>query len=106
MFESFIIGFGCFSLGAVLGGIIVHYIALVKEFTLRGLTSVVAILGGAGVIKVFELMGTSPSELYWMYPVGLLAGAIVVGAVHWNPGETRRRRKPSIGDSASSLDNE
>ncbi|MDP9412756.1 MAG: hypothetical protein M3Q08_01415 [Pseudomonadota bacterium] len=82
MSDEFLIGLGCTSLGAVIGGIIAHYIANVSEFTLRSLVSVVAILGGAGVIKVFDIMGSPPNVYFWLYPVGLLLGLGTVASVH------------------------
>ncbi|MBS0254777.1 MAG: hypothetical protein JSS36_06090 [Proteobacteria bacterium] len=78
----FVIGLGCWCLGAVIGGIVAHYIANVREFTLRGMTATVAVLGGAGVIGVFQLMGTPPTTAFWMYPVGLLVGLGMVAS--WN----------------------
>lgn len=89
MGDNIIIGIGCWSLGAVIGGIVVHYIAKVHEFNLRGLTAVVAVLGGAGIIKVFEIMGTQPSVAYWFYPVGLLIGAGGVAALNISDDKSR-----------------
>ena len=88
MGEGFLIGLGCWALGATIGGIVVHYIANVKEFTLRGLTSTVAILGGAGVIGIFKLMGTPPTVAFWMYPVGLLIGAGFIALLYTKEDET------------------
>ncbi|PSO16951.1 hypothetical protein [Bradyrhizobium sp. MOS003] len=89
MFFTVIAGIGCTCLGMVVGGIVAFYIAKVREFTLRGLTSVCAIVGGAGVLKIFELLGV-PAEpgVYWFYPIGLLIGAGGLASLHYNePGQ-------------------
>jgi hypothetical protein len=88
MSDTVVIGIGCAALGAALGGIIAYYIAKVRDFNLRGLTSVVGILGGAGVIGIFKLMGGDPSVAFWFYPVGLLVGLGFVAAYFTNPTGT------------------
>ena len=59
----------------------VHYIAKVREFNLRGLIGVAGILTGAGVIKLFNGLGGPTTTAYWWYPVGLLVGAVVIAAL-------------------------
>ena len=83
-----VIGLGCGCLGTLIGGIVAHYIANVREFTLRSLYSVVAVLGGAGVAGIFQLIGGEASVAYWWYPVGLLIGAGGIASLHFkDPGK-------------------
>lgn len=84
MSDDALIGLGCGSLGLLVGGIVAYYIARVKEFNLRGLTSVAAILGGAGVLSLFSYLPTAPppTMAYWWYPIGLLVGALVMALLH------------------------
>jgi hypothetical protein len=84
MFLNIVAGIGCGCMGMVVGGIISFYIAKVREFTLRGLTSVMAFLGGAGVLTIFDYLGapTQPA-VYWFYPIGLFLGAAGMAALHY-----------------------
>ena len=80
--DSIVIGTACSCLGLFIGGVVAYYIAKVKEFTLRGLTSVVAVIGGAGVLGIFKYLGTPPTTAYWFYPIGLFVGAVVMALLH------------------------
>jgi peptidoglycan/LPS O-acetylase OafA/YrhL len=72
---------GCLALGALIGGLVCHFVVGVREFGLRELSGAVSILSGAGVIAIFHFIGGSGSFCeYWFYPVGLLFGFIVISS--------------------------
>lgn len=85
MANAIMVGAGCFSLGAFVGALIIHYVANVREFTLRGLTGSLAIVSGAGVIGIFDLMDKhamlEANPYYWFYPIGLLIGGGTIASV-------------------------
>lgn len=84
--EAFLLpSFGCASLGIVAGGLIGHYVALTKTFTLRALSSVLSLVGGASVIGIFKLLGGDPGEAAWWYPIGILIGLGGIAALHYTP---------------------
>jgi hypothetical protein len=80
-FDAFI-ATGALSLGLLIGGLVGLYVAGSARFDLKALTGAVSILGGAGVLAIFHILGNradaAPRE-YWAYPIGLLAGAGFIG---------------------------
>ncbi len=76
------IGVGCSCLGLLIGGLVALFVVETERFNLGALTGAVSILGGAGVIAVFSLIGGPKSAPeYWLYPVGLLFGAVIVALI-------------------------
>ena len=80
MSDNLLIGGGCLSLGLLVGGVIAHFIASAKEFNLRALTSVVAVIGigGAGLLGLFKYLGGPATAAYWWYPIGLMFGTTII----------------------------
>jgi len=93
MANAIMVGAGCFSLGAFIGALIVHYVANVREFTLRSLTGSVAIISGAGVIGLFGLMDKhailEANPYYWFYPIGLAIGGGMIASLVFDNGPSQ-----------------
>jgi hypothetical protein len=72
-------GLGSVCLGILIGGLVTWYVKSQEHFNLGGLIGVVSVLAGSGVIAVFRLVdgrNSLPTRDYWLYPVGLLIGAV------------------------------
>jgi len=69
---------GALFLGIFVGWLTRYFLFRLRSFTIQGLSGVVAVVSGAGVLR---LLGTH-TEAVWLYPVGLVVGAVVysVGA--------------------------
>ena len=81
-----LLSLGCASLGIVAGGLIGHYVASTKEFTLRALASVLSLVGGASVIGIFKFLGGGdPGLAAWWYPIGILIGLGGIASLHFGP---------------------
>ena len=82
MYEMIMIGIGCSCLGLLIGGLVALFVVETDRFNLGALTGAVSILGGAGVIAIFTLIGgPKGAPEYWFYPVGLLIGATIVALI-------------------------
>jgi peptidoglycan/LPS O-acetylase OafA/YrhL len=89
---------GCLALGALIGGLVCHFVVGVREFGLRELSGAVSILSGAGVIAIFHFIGGGGNfREYWFYPVGLLLGFIVISS---NYVQEKKRRAASAAGAA------
>ncbi len=73
-------GIGCTFLGQLIGGLVALYVTSARQFNLGAFTGAVSTLVGAGVIAIFHMVGGDNAAIleYWMYPVGLLFGAVTV----------------------------
>jgi uncharacterized membrane-anchored protein YhcB (DUF1043 family) len=71
---------GTLCLGLLIGILVAYFVFEVKTMDHTALYSAVGVIGGAGVIAIFHLLGGWHSESrreYWFYPIGLLAGYII-----------------------------
>lgn len=78
--------FGSLCLGILIGGLVIWYVKGQASLSLEGLTGAVSVFAGAGVVAIFRLVGprgnnsgsgeNSSTPGYWLYPVGLLIGAV------------------------------
>jgi hypothetical protein len=83
MIEGIVIAISSLCLGFFIGGMVTHYVARVREFTLRGLTSVITIIGGASVLGIFKFFGHNTTSIgYWFYPIGLFIGGAAMALFH------------------------
>lgn len=100
---------GATCLGIVMGWLVRYFLERFTQFNIRILTSVVSVLCGGAVIKMFP----DPFQYAgWFYPVGLLVGVLAYPLIaHWerrfapspsrmHTGATNRRsRHAASGDS-------
>jgi peptidoglycan/LPS O-acetylase OafA/YrhL len=84
MYLAIMIGTGCSCLGLLIGGLVALFEVETERFNLSALSGAVSIFGGTGVIAIFNLLGgikNPPAPEYWLYPVGLLLGAVIVALI-------------------------
>ena len=84
MGDSILIGASCLCLGMFIGGIVARYIAKAKELTARAISGLLAVICGAGVLGIFNLLGNPVTTAYWWYPIGLFAGGALTAAIHFD----------------------
>ena len=70
---SMIAAIGSVCLGGVVGWLVRYFISRLEKYTTQGLTAVVGVLFGAGVVKFLD----QTPDVVWFYPIGLVAGFIV-----------------------------
>ena len=70
---SMIAAIGSICLGGVVGWLVRYFISRLEKYTTQGLTAVVGVLFGAGVVKFLD----QTPDVVWFYPIGLVAGFIV-----------------------------
>jgi hypothetical protein len=71
--------FGSLCLGILIGGLVIWYVKSQATFNYQGLVGALSVLAGSGVVAIFRLVGAKdrpPTLGYWLYPVGLLIGAV------------------------------
>jgi hypothetical protein len=84
-----VITFGTLSLGVLIGIFVAYFIFEIEKMDRGALFSAVGVLGGAGVVALFHVLGGLHSENrpeYWFYPIGLLFGFVIGTIEEWiNP---------------------
>lgn len=65
---------GVTCLGIVIGWLVRYYILRFNTFNVETLASLISILLGAAIIKLFE---SDNKRLFWFYPIGLLIGFVL-----------------------------
>jgi len=67
---------GATSLGLLVGWMTGKVFVQLREFTPKAVTSILVVMGGAGVAVIFHLLNHSglSSQAVWAYPIGLLVG--------------------------------
>ena len=71
---------GCVSLGLLIGALVGWYISEAKRMSKKELSSSISVLTGGGISALFAYLTAGP-RVTWLYPVGLLAGFLLVTGV-------------------------
>ncbi len=64
---------GSLSYGVVIGWLTMYYLRKVEKKTIAGFGTIISVIAGGGVLKLFEKL----AETWWLYPIGLILGIIV-----------------------------
>jgi hypothetical protein len=81
---NWVVAAGTLCFGIVVGIIVAYYVEEAKVMSARVLSVALGSLGGAGVVAVFTLLGTTrTSDEPWFYPIGLLGGFGIGTYINW-----------------------
>ena len=82
---DWVVATGASCLGVLIGLFVAYFIFELKVMNHKALHAAVGVIGGAGVIAVFHLLGGlhDPRSEYWLYPIGLLIGYILGTIYEW-----------------------
>ncbi|MCP4710459.1 MAG: hypothetical protein GY869_17695 [Planctomycetes bacterium] len=64
---------GATCLGAIVGWLVRYFISRLEKYTHQGLSAIVGVLLGTGVIKFLD----QNPDVVWFYPIGLVVGFAV-----------------------------
>ena len=83
---DWLVAVGSLCLGILIGILLAYFVFEAEKMDHKALYGAVGVIGGAGVIAAFHLLGGRHGESqreYWFYPIGLLAGYLVGTAYEW-----------------------
>jgi hypothetical protein len=80
---DWIVATGTTSLGLLIGAIVGWYFSEAQKTTLTVLTSSIAAIAGAPIVAMLKFLAEprGPTHEFWLYPVGVLIGFVIVIAL-------------------------